>query len=134
MQGIIMSDAGRMRSGKRAMLTAATARDKYRISGQWHWVDEAEPGQAADEVAHFDRHLTRVGTVLEVEDDGGKKFGRIRIEGIALVVGASLTDQDMRQLGYESRAEFEAAHPDYGSRRAWFVRFEPVKRWWEVWR
>lgn len=135
MQGIIMSDATRMRSGKRAMLTAMTVKDKYRVgNGLWATADDAQPGQAADEVLHFGRHVTKVGDVLHVENDAGRGYGRIRIEGITLVESAALTDDQVHALGYDTRDDLAAAHSGYSDRRAWFVRFEPVKRWWEVWR
>ena len=134
MQGIIMDDAAKIRSGKRAMIIGVTTRDKYRLDGHWHWADEAQPGQTADEVAHFDRHLTKVGSVVEVENVPGKHFGRIRIEGITLVQTAAMTDDQVRALGYDTREALDAAHSGYSDRRAWYVRFEPLKRWWEFWR
>lgn len=129
MRTIIVSGAERIKNGKRAMLTAATTQDSYRLGAVIRNADDWQHGRQVDEVVHFGRHSTQVGEKVAIEDDEGRAQGFIRIDGIRMVDTLNLTDADLKALGYSSFAEFEAEEPGYVNRRAWFVSISPARRW-----
>lgn len=130
---IIVANAERIRQGKRALLTAATKMDNYRVQGgTWRNMLDWQHGQRVSEVRHFGRHTTAVGDTVGVEDDTGRKHGRVEIESIEMVDTDKLTVQHLDSLGYDSWENFAAAEPGYQNRRAWLVRIRPVKRF--LWR
>jgi hypothetical protein len=129
MRTIIVSNAAQIQNGKRAMLIAATLQDTYRQGAMTASADEWQVGRQVDEVTHFGRHSTRVGEKVAVEDDEGRRFGVVRIEGIRMVDTLNLTDEQIRTLGYATFAEFHDREPSYVNRRAWLVSIAPARRW-----
>jgi len=113
---------------KTAMLTMATWADFFRVDEQWHALHRWrlwKHGKTVNEVSHFGEYTTCLGDVLAVcplESDN--IVCRVQVTEIRMVDCDRLTDQELAELGYTTREEYNSQWRDMaeGSARGWFMR------------
>ncbi len=70
-----------------------------------------------------------MGGFITVYDMGHKEIGTVQIMEIRLVECARLTDREIGELGYNTRAAYlEEWGQTLSKRRAWFMRVIPVSQ------
>jgi hypothetical protein len=114
---------------KTAMLTMATWADFFRVEEDWHHLRqwrEWRHGRHVTEVSHFGEHTTMQGDVLAIcplESDD--VVCQVQVTEIRMVNVDRLSDAEVRELGYASRAEYDLMWGDMGSgsSHGWFMRF-----------
>ena len=86
-------------------------------------------GDGVHAVNHFGRHTSEVGGFITVYDLARKEIGTVQIMAIRLVECARLTDREIGELGYDTRAAYlEEWGRTLSKRRAWFMHVIPVSK------
>ncbi len=113
---------------KTAMMTVATWADYYRLGEHWfnlqswrYW----QHGKPVHEVSHLGEYTTMLGDVLAVCPMASSQvLCQVQVVEIRMVDCVALTDSEVRELGYHSRAEYDAQWADMAqdAPRGWFMR------------
>ncbi|QPC82096.1 hypothetical protein G4Y79_20800 [Phototrophicus methaneseepsis] len=126
MRRIIVKDAERLLTGKRAILNAVTNRDTIDRGNGWEsqkTIDDREELQA---VQHLGRHVSSVGEVVVVENQDFKPVCRVIIERIYRVRTTELNSDELRALGgYQNPGDI-IEEEQLGDRRMWLMYVQPV--------
>jgi len=110
---------------KTAMLTVSVSADRYllKAEGEWRPVHDLRHGDAVLAVSHFGRHFSRVGTNTNLRSLETNASVDMLITEIIFVEVTRLTEQEIHDLGYKTRTEWEL---DWGSvleqRTAWLIK------------
>lgn len=115
---------------KTAMLTVATWADYYRLGEDWRDLQMWRlwnHGKYVNEVSHLGEYTTVQGDILTVcPMDRDDVVCQVQITEIRMVDCENLTDQEIHELGYLNREEYNAQWGDINtddSSRGWFMRF-----------
>ena len=114
---------------KTAMMTVATWADYYRVGEDWQHLHQWRlwnHGKAVNEVSHFGEYTTVQGDILTVCPlDKDDVICQVQIIEIRMVDCSNLSDQEVRELGYANRGEYNEQWGSMadGSHRGWFMRF-----------
>ena len=125
---VIVLDDERMTRAKSAMLTQATARDRFRAGDGWHDVAGADwrHGHQVEEVNHFGRHQIAAGDVLVVERVDGSVVAEVQVTDIRMADTERLTPTELAALGYDSRRSFDDGWGTAFAGKAWLMSIERV--------
>jgi len=104
---VLTADQGLPRD-KTAMLTLVTPKDRALTPEGWRTASEMTRDQAVQQVEHFERHTSALGDVLIVEDAAQQPIAQVQIVQIRYVHCADLADEDIRALGFSTRADYDA--------------------------
>ena len=113
---------------KTAMLTVATWADYYRLEESWHNLQhwrQWEHGKQVNEVSHFGEYTTMQGDVLSVCPlESEAVLCQVQVVEIRMVDCQALTDSEVHELGYRTRAEYDSQWADMAldAARGWFMR------------
>jgi hypothetical protein len=113
---------------KTAMLTIATLADFYRLGEDWHplhYWRQWQHGKRVNEVSHFGEYTTMQGDVLAVcPMESNAVVCQVQVVEIRMVDCSALTEREVRELGYTSRADYDTHWADMApdSPRGWFMR------------
>lgn len=114
---------------KTAMMTVATWADLFRVEEDWHhlrrWRDWRH-GRQVKEVSHFGEYTTMQGDILAVcPVESDDVVCEVQVTEIRMVNLDRLSDEEIRELGYATRDEYQAMWEETAADadRAWFMRF-----------
>jgi hypothetical protein len=117
-----------MQFDKSAMVVAVTNKDRYQLQDHWFPVEVWVNNRAVDRVAHFERHESYAGELLEIRDEDTKDIvGIVQVAEIRGLMTSDLTPADLAELGYSSIEALHARHPGLGERKLWLFRVIPVR-------
>lgn len=125
---VVVKNGARMQFDKSAMVVSATTKDRYQIGDHWFPFEVWVSNRAVDRVAHFERHESYTGELLEIRDEDSKAIvGVVQVAEIRSIMTSDLTAADVAELGYSSIADLHATHPGLGERKLWLFRVIPVR-------
>jgi hypothetical protein len=121
---IVSSNPAHLSEGKSAIMTPASILDQFSLNHVWrnaseHW----QPGQQVDEIHHYGHYHRTVGDVLAVRSEKtGEIVCHVQVDGIVMADAASLTDEDVADLGFASHEAMEADEAALGGHGIWLMR------------
>ena len=123
-KAIVSRNAAHLSEGRSAIMTPATILDQFSLNRVWrnaseHW----QPGQQVDEIHHYGHDHRSTGDVLAIRSEKpGEIVCHVQVDEIVMADAATLTDEDVAELGFASHEAMQADEAARGGHGIWLMR------------
>jgi hypothetical protein len=130
MQGVVLDDLGNFLDGRKtALMTLAAPEDRYKRTDDspWRSMEACDINTSVHTVNHAGKYTTTLDGLATITSLKTGSVIYLRVIEIKLVKCADLSDSDIKDLGFESYAEYDDEWGDvFSERKMWFIRVIPT--------